>query len=209
MRHNDIGSFKRRESRMDENKPLDIKKSILLLMDYQNGIVGSIPIADKIINRMTLLLKQCRDKGLPVGYVRVALNKEEFKEVSANNKTFHQLIENRFLDTAEDTQIDQRVKPQLKDIIVRKRRVGAFSTTDLDERLAERGIDTIILAGFSTSGVVLSTIRDAADKDYRIYVLEDACADSDPEVHRLLINKIFPRQASVIKIADLPGLLGS
>jgi nicotinamidase-related amidase len=45
---------------------------------------------------------------------------------------------------------------------------------------------------------VLSTVREAADKDYRLTVLSDLCADSDPEVHSMLINKVFPRQADVM-----------
>jgi nicotinamidase-related amidase len=50
---------------------------------------------------------------------------------------------------------------------------------------------------------VLSTVRDAADDDYRIYVLADATADPDPDVHRTLIEKVFPHQADVITSADL------
>ena len=87
--------------------------------------------------------------------------------------------------------------------------MGAFSTTDLDQQLRSRKIDTLTLAGISTSGVVLSTVRDAADRDYRVYVLEDACFDRDQEVHDLLTRKVFPRQAYVISIADLPDLLGA
>jgi nicotinamidase-related amidase len=67
-------------------------------------------------------------------------------------------------------------------------------------RLAARGIDTLVLAGVATSGVVLSTLRDAADRDYRLFVLSDVCADMDPEVHRVLMEKIFPRQADVIAL---------
>jgi nicotinamidase-related amidase len=95
------------------------------------------------------------------------------------------------------------------DLTVRKTRVGAFSTTDLDRRLRAHGIDTLVLAGISTSGVVLSTVRDAADRDYRLYVLKDGCADRDGEVHDLLMRKVFPRQAWVVSIADLPGLLSA
>ena len=57
--------------------------------------------------------------------------------------------------------------------------------------------DTLILAGIATSGVVLSTLRQAADLDYRITVLADACADADEEVHRVLTQQVFPRQALV------------
>ena len=52
--------------------------------------------------------------------------------------------------------------------------------------------------GIATSGVVLSTVRWAADLDYSLVVVEDCCADSDEEVHRVLMQKVFPRQARVI-----------
>jgi nicotinamidase-related amidase len=105
------------------------------------------------------------------------------------------------------TAVHEHVAPEPGDIIVRKTRVGAFSTTDLDQQLRDRDINTLILAGISTSGVVLSTVRDASDRDYRVFVLADASADRDPEVHDFLTEKIFPRQAHVITIAELRDLL--
>ena len=86
-------------------------------------------------------------------------------------------------------------------------RTGAFSTTDLDVQLRERGVDTLILAGISTSGVMLSTVRDASDRDYRVIVLADATADPDPEIHAFLIERVFPRQGAVISVSELEGLL--
>jgi nicotinamidase-related amidase len=64
------------------------------------------------------------------------------------------------------------------------------------------GADELVLTGIATSGVVLSTVRQAADLDYRITVLADACGDADSEVHRVLTEKVFPRQASVTTVAD-------
>jgi nicotinamidase-related amidase len=78
-----------------------------------------------------------------------------------------------------------------------KRRVSAFTGSDLDVLLRGAGAGTLVLAGISTSGVVLSTLRQAADLDYRITVLSDACADADPEVHRVLMEKVYPKQALV------------
>ena len=69
------------------------------------------------------------------------------------------------------------------------------------------GVDTLILAGISTSGVVLSTVRDGADRDYALYVLSDATADRDATVHACLMEKVFPRQAEVISVAELEGIL--
>jgi nicotinamidase-related amidase len=59
----------------------------------------------------------------------------------------------------------------------------------------------LVLAGIVTSGVVLSTLRQAADLDYRLTVLADGCLDSDPDVHWVLLEKVFPRQADVVSIA--------
>lgn len=48
---------------------------------------------------------------------------------------------------------------------------------------------------------------DAADRDYRVYVLSDGVADHDPEVHRVLVEKVFPSRAHVIDTAQLRDLL--
>ncbi len=70
--------------------------------------------------------------------------------------------------------------------------------SDLEVILRAKNIRHLVLAGISTSGVVLSTVREAADKDYQLTVLSDLCADFDEQVHSLLLEKIFPRQAAVI-----------
>ena len=86
--------------------------------------------------------------------------------------------------------------------MVTKRRVSAFTGSDLDVVLRARGIDHRVLAGIATSGVVLSTLRQAADLDYRLTVLADGCLDADPEVHQVLLGKLFPRQAEVTSVAQ-------
>ena len=105
------------------------------------------------------------------------------------------------------TAIHDQLAPQPGDIVVRKTRVGAMSTTDLDRQLRDRGIDTLVLAGLSTSGVVLSTLIEAADRDYRLYVLSDGTDDPDAETRDVLLGRIFPRRARVIDTAGLRILL--
>jgi len=87
-------------------------------------------------------------------------------------------------------------------VVITKHRVGAFLGTDLDIVLRANGIRTLVLTGIATSGVVLSTLRYAADADYRIVVVEDCCADRDAEVHRVLMEKVFPRQATIIRAEE-------
>ncbi|HEY3858038.1 MAG TPA: isochorismatase family protein, partial [Gammaproteobacteria bacterium] len=95
-----------------------------------------------------------------------------------------------------------------EEAVVTKHRVGAFFGTDLDMLLRAKDVDTLVLAGISTSGVVLSTLRHAADADYRLVVLGDCCSDPDAEVHACLLDKVFPRQATVTDSKDFLAVLG-
>ena len=72
----------------------------------------------------------------------------------------------------------------------------------MDVLLRAHQIQHLVLSGIATGGVVLSTFREAADKDFRVTVLSDGCADGDPEVHSILLTKVFPRQAEVVTTAD-------
>jgi nicotinamidase-related amidase len=69
--------------------------------------------------------------------------------------------------------------------------------------LRAHNIETLILMGHATSGVILSTVRLAVDLDYQLIVVEDGCADRDPEVHKLLMEKVFPRQATVVSSKEM------
>jgi nicotinamidase-related amidase len=188
--------------------PIDPARAALLVMDYQQAIVGSLPDSTELLMGVAAVIASARAQGVQIGYVRVAFTDADYAAVPATNKGFAALATDRRLhDEAPGTAVHEALAPQDGDIVVRKTRVGAFSTTDLDRQLRERAIDTLVLAGIATSGVVLSTVRDAADRDYRVYVLEDGCRDRDPEVHGLLMQRVFPRQAYVVALADLTGLL--
>jgi nicotinamidase-related amidase len=94
-------------------------------------------------------------------------------------------------------------------MVVVKRRVSSFGTTDLTSVLSSQRAQTLVLCGISTGGVVLSTVRHAADMDYRIVVVRDACADPDAETHRVLMDKVFQRQTTVTTTAELASVLDS
>ncbi|NOU98713.1 cysteine hydrolase family protein [Paenibacillus planticolens] len=172
----------------------------LLLMDMQNGIVSRFSDNEEALIPFQKAMQAARQHNIQVIYVRVAF-REGYPEVSPRNKSFARIAEFGGMtidDTA--TQIHESVQPQPGEPIVTKRRVSAFAGSDLEVILRARQIDTLILSGIATSGVVLSTLREAADKDFAISVLSDACLDADPEVHRALTEKVFPRQADVLTV---------
>ncbi len=195
----------------DTTPTIDPHRTALLVMDYQQAIVGMIDDSEALVARAAQAIELVRSRGGHVGYVRVAFTAADLENIPPTSSMGARIASSPqgFMDDAPTTQIDERVAPRDGDIIVRKTRVGAFSTTDLADQLAQRGVDTLILAGISTSGVVLSTVRDGADRDYALYVLSDATADRDQSVHDCLMDSVFPRQATVITVDELKGLLSA
>lgn len=174
-------------------------KAALLVMDLQNGIVSRAGPADGLF-LFQKAIETARRQRIPVIFVRVAF-REEYPEVSPRNKAFSGIAAyGGMTESDTTTQIHESVRPLPGEPVVTKRRISAFAGSDLEVLLRSRQIDTLILCGISTSGVVLSTLREAADKDYRLRVLSDACLDTDPEVQRILMEKVFPRQADVLTV---------
>ena len=129
--------------------------------------------------------------------------------MSPDNKSFSAIAgTGRLAEGDPGAEIHPAVAPRPGDVVVTKKRVSAFAGSDLDVVLRAGRTRHLILAGIATSGVVLSTVRQAADLDFRLTVLSDGCLDADPEVHRVLVEKVFPRQAAVVTIEDWTGTVG-
>jgi nicotinamidase-related amidase len=192
--------------------PLDPARTALLVMDYQTAWLETLTAwdTDALIDRMAGTIAVAREHGLPVAYTWVAFTPADYEAVPDRNVIFRELasVPGGLDEDAPRVAIDTRVAPGPEDKVVRKTRVSAFQRTDLDPWLRATGVDTLILAGISTSGVVLSTVCGGADLDYRLLVLADACADTDPTIPEVLLGKVFPQRAAVISSTDLPGLLG-
>ena len=188
-------------------EPIDPSKTALLIMDYQNAIIPMAPNPEELLAGARQAIDLIRSRGGTIGYVRVGFaDASEIGGSMGKRVGGAAALEQLNADHA-NTQIHAAVAPQESDIVVRKNRVGPFGSTNLHEQLQARGIDTLVVAGISTSGVVLSTVRDAHDRDYRLIVLADLCADRDAEVHEVLISKVFPGQAEVIRVVELDGML--
>lgn len=185
---------------MADQLTLDRSHTALLVMDYQQDIVTRIAERDAgLLERAATVLGAARAAHIPVIYIVVRF-REGYPEVSPHNRAFAAIrTSGRMLEGSPGAEVVSQVAPQPGEPIVAKRRVGAFSTTDLETILRAHGVSTLVLMGIATSGVVLSTVRWAADMDYELVVVEDCCADGDEEVHRVLTQKIFPRQAAVVQ----------
>jgi nicotinamidase-related amidase len=183
---------------MDANN----QNTALLVMDMQSAILHNLADYHEITGKLAKAIAFARSKNIPVLFVVVGF-RPGMPEVSMNNKLFSASKERSAnLSMEEGMKIDPTVAPISGEIVITKRRISAFTGSDLEVVLRAQGIQHIILTGVATSGVVLSTLREAADKDYRITVLTDCCTDRDSEVHNVLMNKVFPRQASVLTLEE-------
>lgn len=173
----------------------------LLAMDLQRGILERYS-ASGYLERVAQAIEAARAAGVPVIHVRVAF-RAGHPEVGARNRAFVALRDGgRLIEGDPATDIHEAVAPREGEPVVTKKRVSAFAGSDLDVLLRARGIRELVVCGVATSGVVLSTVRAAADLDYGLTVLADGCLDADDEVHRVLTEKVFPRQADVITVSD-------
>jgi nicotinamidase-related amidase len=113
---------------------IDPARTALLVMDYQPAILGSIPESDELLTRVAAAISTARDRGVQIGYVRVAFDEADYAAIPNTNKRFTEAAASRRMQhEAPETAIHDAVAPEPGDLIVRKTRVGALSTTDLDQ----------------------------------------------------------------------------
>ncbi|MCA1217877.1 cysteine hydrolase family protein [Streptomyces sp. 8L] len=180
------------------------KRTALLLMDLQHSLLGALPNPERVLDAAQRAQRAALDADIREIHVRVAFTPEDHAAVPPHNKAFTPVARAGALAAGEP---ENEVHPALsesrqdrKALTVTKTRVSAFSSGSLDPLLREQGIDTLVLGGIFTSGVVLSTVRDAADKDYRLLVLSDVCADPDQQLHDTLMRSLLPTQADVMDV---------
>ena len=185
---------------MTEHLKIRPDKTAVLIMDYQNKQLSGQPEStrQKLLENADKVLGVVRGKGIPVMYVEVRQRQGPPNFRPWDNAIRKASGREQLGDREPLFEIHPAVTPRDGEIVVTKRRIGPFSTTDLDEKLQTLRIETLVLMGISTGGVVLSVVRWAADIDYQLVVLKDCCADPDDEVHRVLVEKVFPRQATVV-----------
>ena len=158
---------------------IDVDRTAVLIMDFQQRIIANVatePAA--VVENAARALAGARAAGIPVIYV-----------VHRGGP---------FAEYAPDVELHEGVAPAEGELVITKVRPGPFSTTALDVILREMGRDNLVIMGVATSGCVLSSVRWAVDINYSFIVLSDACSDGDPEVHRVLTEKVYPRQGTVM-----------
>ena len=168
---------------MTEPLTIDHDRTVVLIMDFQQRIINTVASEpENVVKQAAQVLQGARNAGIPVIYVvhRGGL----------------------FAEYTPDVELHEGVAPAPGEMVITKIRPGPFSTTNLDVTLRKMGRDTLVVMGVATSGCVLSCVRWAVDVNYKFIVVADACSDADPEVHRVLTEKVYPRHGTVISTQE-------
>ena len=97
---------------------------------------------------------------------------------------------------------DLELAPGGGEVVVVKQYASAFFGTSLASTLHVAGVDTVVLAGVSTSGCVRATAMDALNSGFRPQVVRDACADRTPAVHEHNLADLDAKYADVVDLAE-------
>ena len=177
---------------------LDPKKTAMLALDLQIGILGLYPNTESVLPPAQRALEFARSKGFQVVHVGLGFT-EGYPELPQFETPFERIRKNQLFIKGTPSSEFHPSLVKAGDHVLYKQRVGAFSENHLQLILRSRGVEHLVMFGIATSGIVLSTVRRAFDLDYRMSILSDACFDGDPEVHRVLIEKVLSRQATVLE----------
>lgn len=187
----------------------DLKRAALLSMDLQAGVVSIYVKDDGFIPRVAAVIEGARGAGLTIVHVKVGF-RPNVPEANPRNRFLSAVKaspRHQEFFQGESGAIHPALTPAAGDLVVTKSRISAFAGTDLDLLLRARDIDTLILFGVATSGVVLSTFLVGVDADYEVLVIKDCCADLDAELHQTLLEKHFPRLGSVVSASEFQKML--
>ncbi|HEY2592805.1 MAG TPA: cysteine hydrolase [Chloroflexota bacterium] len=180
---------------LDDEQPLDPRRSAVIAHHLQQSVLSGVsPLSRSFataakagfVERLQRLLQTARESGALVVYAKM-VNSEA---TIANAPFYWQARRSRggMRQGTPGAEIIESFAPQAGDLVLEKQRMSAFSARDLDVALAARGIDTLIVVGMSTSMAVESTVREAADRGYRIILVEDCCLSSTTESHEAALD---------------------
>jgi nicotinamidase-related amidase len=179
----------------------DVAHTAVLSMDLQTAVTSIYTKGQEdLLTRAASVIKGARECGVRVIHIQIGF-RPGVPEINPNNPLFR--VVKDFVERYQLV-IDPAVEPRAGEVVITKHRTSAFTGTALDMILRAQGITTLILLGIATSGVVLSTLLQASDADYRTIVIKDCCTDLDQEVHKNLVEKIFPQvpQTSVLSTME-------
>ncbi|MCJ2185933.1 cysteine hydrolase family protein [Novosphingobium beihaiensis] len=166
----------------------------LVVVDVQTdfaapgGLMGRFGVdlapAEAAIDRIEALIAAARKAGVAVAFMRVVTRPETDPPALKTLMVRRGMPGGEAICRADEGGADYyRVAPEPGDIEIEKLLFDSFHGTDLDAQLKARGIDTVVMTGLTTECCVDSTARAAFHHGYNVFVVSDACAAYEPDLH--------------------------
>jgi maleamate amidohydrolase len=154
------------------------------------------------IDRTVELLALARERGWPVVHTRVV-----YADDGSNCGGFTRKVPalRRLTETSELSQIVPGLTPQPGELILRKHNASAFFGTELAGWLASRRVDTLFIAGCTTSGCVRATVIDSCSYNFRTIVAADCVGDRALGPHEANLFDMRQKYADVMTLAEIEG----
>jgi nicotinamidase-related amidase len=204
--------------------PIEPSRTALVLFDMLNCYIHP-PDAEKerrilatgVVERSVEMVKAARAVGIPVFYTNGA-HRPDSKDYAPTLSDANMELEPwpdgpqimRGGVAVEGTHagaIIPELAPEPGDWVIGKPRWSSFVGTSLDPVLRGIGVDTILLAGGSTDVGIIATAYSARDLAYHLIVLRDACQSLRPGAQDFCMDRLFPRMARVMTVAQACALL--
>jgi maleamate amidohydrolase len=179
------------------------EKAALLIVDFVNGFTdpakfGGGNIGDAI-DATAGLLAFCRARALPVAHTRVV-----FADDGADTNIMCLKVPalTGLVEDAPESQIVAALEPRPGEIVVRKRVPSAFFGTDLAPAFARLRVDTVMVAGCTTSGCVRASVLDAMCHGFRPVVVSDCVGDRALGPHEANLFDMGQKYADIVTGAE-------
>ena len=191
-----------------ERKSLGLgKRPALILVDMIEGFTNpACPLGcdcPDVVAANAALLSAFRQRDLPVFFTTVVYRDE------TQARVFRARVPALNLLTPDSpwVQVDARLAPVSGEVVVEKQWASAFRGTDIDAQLRERGVDSLVVTGLTTSGCVRATAVDGLQYDYPVVVPREAVGDRNPEAHAANLFDLHAKYVDVWSLAEVLAYL--
>ena len=172
---------------------------VFLALDFVVGAADQ-NYARSAVENVLKAIYEARRRSLPVIFSKIGF-RPGYPDVSKRNAVFS-LFASKGMFVGDGSRLVDAMKPRPDEPLIDKKRFSAFAGSGLWTLLHSQEVISVVMAGVSTSGVVLSTALELLDADIEVVVLSDACTDSKRQVHDMIMGDILGSRTRVCTVAD-------
>lgn len=175
----------------------------LVVVDMIKGFTdSSCPLGSdcpEVVAANVSLLDAFHKAGFPVYFTTVVYHSDDQARVFRDRIAALNVL----TPDSHWVQVDDRLLPGPDDVLIEKQWASAFHKTDLDDRLRQRKVDSVVVTGLTTSGCVRATVVDGLQYDYRVVVAREAVGDRNSAAHEANLFDMHAKYADVMPVADI------